>query len=264
MPVFRSDKSEGNFTVMCNHHLRNKHLSLKATGLLCTMLSQPEDWHYTVRGLATICGEGKDSVESGLKELEREGYLIRKRRRLPNGRLGIVDYFIFERPDIAPVVINQPDSQNSEMADPSTVSLPQLNTKGSKEKRDKRGAHLYRVQIEDNIDYDSLVDRYGADEIDPLVELMLEAVVSENPFCMIAKEKLPREVVRSRILKNTMSTIEFVLNEFKNTTKESATQKRICLPLCSTLLSLWITIIDLRSIAMNTSADTMTTDRVIT
>ena len=74
MAVFRVEKTK-DFTIMCNHHLRNTELSLKAKGLLSLMLSLPEDWDYTTKGLAHICKDGVDSITTALKELERHGYL---------------------------------------------------------------------------------------------------------------------------------------------------------------------------------------------
>ena len=73
MAVFRVEKTK-DFTVMSNHHLRNGKLSLKAKGLLSLMLSLPEDWDYTTKGLACICKDGMDSIGSALKELEQHGY----------------------------------------------------------------------------------------------------------------------------------------------------------------------------------------------
>lgn len=70
MAVFRVEKTK-DFTIMSNHHLRNPNLSLKAKGLLSLMLSLPEDWDYTTKGLAQICKEGVDSIGTALKELER-------------------------------------------------------------------------------------------------------------------------------------------------------------------------------------------------
>ena len=78
MAVFRVEKTK-DFTVMSNHHLRNTELSLKAKGLLSLMLSLPEDWDYTTKGLAHICRDGVDSITTALKELERHGYLTRQR-----------------------------------------------------------------------------------------------------------------------------------------------------------------------------------------
>ena len=80
MAVFRIEKTR-DYTVMSNHHLRNAGLSLKSKGLLSMMLSLPEDWNYTTRGLAKICKEGTDSIGSALKELERAGYIVRNRLR---------------------------------------------------------------------------------------------------------------------------------------------------------------------------------------
>ena len=80
MAVFRVEKTK-DFTIMSNHHLRNTELSLKAKGLLSLMLSLPEDWDYTTKGLAHICKDGVDSITTALKELERHGYLTRQRLR---------------------------------------------------------------------------------------------------------------------------------------------------------------------------------------
>ena len=74
MAVFRIEKTR-DYTVMSNHHLRNAGLSLKSKGLLSMMLSLPEDWNYTTRGLAKICKESTDSIGASLKELERAGYI---------------------------------------------------------------------------------------------------------------------------------------------------------------------------------------------
>ncbi len=61
MAVFRVEKTK-DFTIMCNHHLRNRKLSLKAKGLLSLMLSLPEDWDYTTKGLAHICKDGMPAL----------------------------------------------------------------------------------------------------------------------------------------------------------------------------------------------------------
>ena len=74
MAVFRIEKT-GDFTVMSNHHLRNANLSLKAKGLLSLMLSLPEKWDYTTKGLAAICKDGVDSICAGVRELEEHGYV---------------------------------------------------------------------------------------------------------------------------------------------------------------------------------------------
>ena len=93
MAVFRVERNTG-YTVMSNHHLRNKELSLKAKGLLSQMLSLPEDWDYTLAGLSFINREKIDAIREAVKELERAGYIVRSRERDEKGRLRGADYVI--------------------------------------------------------------------------------------------------------------------------------------------------------------------------
>ncbi len=87
MAVFRVEKNSG-YTVMSNNHLRNRNLSLKAKGLLSQMLSLPEDWDYTLQGLARINRESIDAIRQAIRELEQAGEAERKRAaRLENKAL---------------------------------------------------------------------------------------------------------------------------------------------------------------------------------
>jgi len=97
MPVFRVTHTE-KFTVMSNYHLQDVNLSLKAKGLLSMMLSFSDKWNYTIRGLATICKEGVEAIRTGLKELEKIGYLIRRKLRDESGRIIDTEYTIYEWP----------------------------------------------------------------------------------------------------------------------------------------------------------------------
>ena len=100
--IFKIQKNS-NYTAMSNIHLQDKRLSLKAKGLLSLMLSLPADrWRYSIRGLASICRDGVDSVRDGIRELERAGYVIRFRSRKANGQLGEAIYWIYEEPQTAP------------------------------------------------------------------------------------------------------------------------------------------------------------------
>lgn len=83
---------------MANYHLRDISLSLKAKGLLSLMLSLPDGWDYTTKGLACICKDGVDSICSTVKELEKAGYVRRKRLRNELGHLTEVEYTILEKP----------------------------------------------------------------------------------------------------------------------------------------------------------------------
>ena len=97
MAVFRVEKNRG-YTVMSNHHLRNKDLSLKAKGLLSQMLSLPEDWDFTLKGLSLINREQIDAIRAAVRELEQAGYIVRSRERDSQGRLRGADYIIYEQP----------------------------------------------------------------------------------------------------------------------------------------------------------------------
>lgn len=151
MAVFRVEKTK-DFTVMSNHHLRNTELSLKAKGLLSLMLSLPEDWDYTTKGLAHICRDGVDSITTALKELERHGYLTRQRLRNENGQLGDIEYTIHEKPvtgvkqGVSPKRENprqvnprqaKPEQAEPEQAEPEQENPAQLNTNPQKTKKSK-------------------------------------------------------------------------------------------------------------------------------
>ena len=95
MGIFRVEKVK-DYTTISNYHLRDKRLSLKAKGLLTMILALPEDWNFTIRGLSAICKEGVESIGTALKELEKGGYLVRKRVRGADGRMNDTEYNFYE------------------------------------------------------------------------------------------------------------------------------------------------------------------------
>lgn len=252
MAVFRVEKTK-DFTIMSNHHLRNVALSLKAKGLLSLMLSLPENWDYTTKGLARICKDGVDSIGAAIKELEKHGYLTRQRIRDSHGRLGDIEYTIHEQPIATPAPFS-PKRENPEQVNPRQVkpvqgepkleNPSQLNIQESKTEElntDSLSTHqsiypassetsarndridrieAYREIIKENVEYEYLVRRYGSERMDELVELMLETVLSQRPYIRIAGDDYPREIVKSRFLKVTSSHVEYVFDCLdKNTVK---------------------------------------------
>ena len=117
MAVFRVEKTR-DYTVMSNHHLRNVKLSLKAKGLLSLMLSLPENWDYTTKGLSLICKDGIDSINGGIRELEANGYVIRRRLRNEKGQLTITEYTIFEQPQTLDINDIPPKGENPILGNP--------------------------------------------------------------------------------------------------------------------------------------------------
>ena len=253
MAVFRVEKTR-NYTVMSNQHLRDRALSLKAKGLLSLMLSLPEDWDYTTRGLARICRDGLDSICATVRELEGAGYIVRKRERRADGTLGGIEYTILEQPQQAdapkrenPVqaenALDAPKRAFPEQGKPDQDNPTQLNIQEqSKEKQntdvftsfpsfhhgdkslqdDVERRREYREQIRENIDYDYLTNYTNADRerLDELVALMVDTVCSNKAAIRVAGEELPAEVVRARLLKLTGAHLLYVLDRVRENTTD--------------------------------------------
>ena len=249
MAVFRIEKTR-DYTVMSNYHLRDRSLSLKAKGLLSLMLSLPEDWDYTMKGLARICKDGINSISGGIRALEAHGYLIRSRVRSANGQLGSIEYTILEQPKAPSPTQEKPIRENPVQANPM-LDAPiqenpaQLNTKEQNKElsitqgsspipsrpptpREKsrigqnrmRERESYREIILENIDYDILTqdEKLDRDRLDELVELMVDTVCSNREMIRMAGDDYPAEVVRSRFLKLNTSHIEYVLDRMRENT----------------------------------------------
>ena len=131
MAVYRVERTR-DYTVMSNYHLKDTSLSLKAKGLLSMFLSFPDDWNYSTRGLAAICKEGVEAIGNTIKELEKAGYIVRRKLRGSNGRITDTEYVIYEQPqkppapdadgpDTTPPGTAQPDTGNPDMVDPDAV-----------------------------------------------------------------------------------------------------------------------------------------------
>ena len=130
MAVYRVQRTR-DYTVMSNYHLKDKGLTLKSKGLLSMILSLPEEWNYTTRGLASICKEGVDAIGSALKELETAGYIVRRQLRGTNGRITDTEYIIYEQPQPKKPDMLPPDTENPDMVKPDTEKPAELNIEKS-------------------------------------------------------------------------------------------------------------------------------------
>ena len=251
MAVFRIERTR-DYTVMSNHHLRNANLSLKAKGLLSMMLSLPEDWNYTTRGLAKICKEGVDAIGAALRELEAAGYIVRHKLRDRQGRISDTEYVIYEQPQLRKPDTDSPDTENPYMDKPDTEKPAELNIEKSNTEKsitygsstdsipfrdcaadclpEQKGRDAmsvteienYRELILENIEYDCLKQRYPLylDDLNEIVELLVETVCAKRKTTRISGADFPHEIVRSRFLKLDSSHIEFVMDCLqKNTTQ---------------------------------------------
>ena len=252
MSVFRVEKNKG-YTVMSNHHLRNKELTLKAKGLLSQMLSLPENWDYTLAGLSHINKESIDAIRTAVLELEKAGYIERAQGRDEKGKMTAITYTIYEQPQ-SPVLenptSNKPTSENPMQLnkdiqktdlskkeeinkdglntdsipilspDPSPLSQQPLPEKNGKEEKD--AYKIYEELIKDNIEYGHLINtkRLDRDRIDEILDLILETVCSKRKRILIAGDEYPAELVKAKFMKLDSSHIEFVLDCMQeNTTK---------------------------------------------
>ena len=260
MAVFRIERTR-DYTVMSNHHLRNANLSLKAKGLLSMMLSLPEDWNYTTRGLAKICKEGVDAIGAALRELEAAGYIVRHKLRDRQGRISDTEYVIYEQPQLRKPDTDSPYTENPYMDKPDTEKPAELNIEKSNTQKsitqrartdsipfrepaaarppERKGRDAislaemesYRDLILENIEYDYLCREFSTyrEDLDEIVELIVETVCARRKTTRIAGADFPHEVVRSRFLKLDSSHIEFVMECLHNNSTEIRNMKQYLL-----------------------------------
>ena len=257
MAVFRIEKTR-DYTVMSNYHLRDMELSCKACGLLSKMLSLPEEWDYTTRGLARICKDGVDSIGSALKELEKRGYLVRNRLRDGKGRIKDTEYIIYETPHLPSPDTETPDTTGPDMGEPDTAypdtgnpdmdkpdtgeprpeKPAQLNTKKSNTQKSKTDlsstdsffpsapapapatdGRTEREAIREQIEYDYLVNPGNRAQLDELVEIMVEIAINRSPTVKIGRDaEYPASFVQDRFRQLTSEHIEKVLDGIRENT----------------------------------------------
>lgn len=263
MPVFRIERTR-DYTVMSNHHLKNPQLSLKAKGLLSMMLSFPEEWNYSERGLAAICKEGVDAIHSAIKELEKAGYMKRNQLRGKGGRIIDTEYVIYEtphKPDVAP-----PDTGNPDMGSPDAASSSPDNpgeTNTQKQNTQKSNTQVSRTQsfppptpsqgddgltdgytqlceIRDRIEYDYLCSQYRKEQVDELVELMLEVQMNRGKTIRLGQNaEFPTPYVQGRFAKIERDHMEKVLDGInENTTAVKNTRSYLLASLFNSVSTL--------------------------
>lgn len=247
MPVFRVEKTHS-YTVMSNHHLRNKELSLKAKGLLSLMLSLPEDWDYTLTGLAVINRDNKDAIRTAVQELEAAGYVLRMQTTDSRGKFGANEYIIYEFPQNkglsaigAPLLENpttgkpltkKPSSKNPTqistelqktelpMTDEQIISYPisshrqeGTNKNTTRKEADEIDTTALRESIRKQISYELLCEGrpYDREKMDDIIELMLETLCSTQPTMRIAGKDIPLEMVKERYRSINSLHMEYIM-----------------------------------------------------
>lgn len=219
MAVFRVERNTG-YTVMSNHHLRNKELSLKAKGLLSQMLSLPEDWDYTLSGLSYINRESIDAIRTAVWELEKAGYITRRQGRDEKGKMTAIEYTIYEQPqppELDCPVLENPTADNPILENPTTdnptsENPTQLNKdiqrtnlpKKEKSNTDLSSTHsipIHSLKGTVLIECGKLLQR-GGYKIKVLNTINFKKSMRYNPFAYLRSEKDILKLVNT-IIANT-------------------------------------------------------------
>ena len=253
MAVFRVAKTR-DYTVMSNYHLKDKALSLKSKGLLSVMLSLPEDWDYTLKGLACISKDGVDAIREAVRELERAGYIVRTRMRNEKGQLKNTEYVIYERPvPVSKKPVEETPVQESPMLEnpmqdnpvqespaqatpvqenPTQLITNQIKTYESNTQRsnpyqsnpvradgwdemDLGTINRTRFEVMEQIEYDAIVQPHNREILDEIVELMTEALCSTKTRITVSGNDFPAEYVKDRLRKLDCNHIEFIFESLR-------------------------------------------------
>lgn len=257
MAVFRVEKTK-DYTVMSNHHFRNKDLSLKAKGLLSFILSLPEDWDYTLEGLAKLNKDGIDSIRTAINELERAGYLERGRQRDEKGQLKDAEYTIYEQPMLHTPILDNPASgepmlenpiqdkpaqenpmqlniykSNTKELNTDAIKYPSINTAAEEHqettnKPNESWIDRYNktvTEIKKQIDYDSLINTNDREIVDEVVNIMADVMTVYRPKYKIEGELIEREAVIHNFKRVTADKLEICLITYARMSKKVSNTK---------------------------------------
>lgn len=218
---------ERDYTTVHNDFLRDKSLSINARGLLITMLSLPDNWNFSIKGLASILPDGEKKVGSALKELEQQGYLVRE-RIYEFGKLADWNYIISDeklpedvlsksgtksnillhsqKVDVANVDVENlhqenADNQYTNKSNTSSINNLSINLAEKSDMMD---------MIKRNISYDLICTDNNRDMLNDIVELMTDCCTATNTIRVNGQE-MSSEIVKSRMLKLNSEHIVYVI-----------------------------------------------------
>lgn len=240
-----------NYTVMSNYHLQDKKLSLKAKGLLSYMLSLPDDWDYSLKGLTVGCKDGLDSVRTAVLELEEHGYVRRQKVRNAKGQIIDYDYQVYESPvEDTPAVPGKEDGPSDpsaskspksrmkpcsspfldfpNLAEPNLEKATQQNTKrqstnlsgqtAETEDFDQMATRV-RAEFREKLEIDILAKRYAPEMLQELLDNIVEMYCCPLRTQYIGKQAQTTKAIRLRLDKLTSQHVEYIFDVMANTTQ---------------------------------------------
>lgn len=239
--VFRVNKTK-DYTVMSNHHFKNKNLSLKAKGLLSLMLSLPDDWNYSIKGLVTLNKDGRDSVMAAIKELVTEGYIVRRRLRNAKGQAADTEYIISETPmsDFPTQdnpTLGKPKQKNPMQENPTLSNTKLSNTNKSNTQSINHSSNSQTEnsnvenyvenfddiisEVKEQIDYIRFIqEKKSTDSLDEIVNIIAEIYISHKGR-KINGCTIPYTVIESVFRKLDYDCIQYVIDCIEEQSKKS-------------------------------------------
>lgn len=183
------NRTQNNFTMISNTILRDRELSMKDRGVLCTICSLPDGWNFSIRGLCSLVKDGEDSIRASVKHLEKEGYIKRNSIRI-HGKYAIELEVFTEKKESG----NTPPSGIFRHGKTATEKPPRVDRHGLTEavnpaqynneyiKRNINKDNQYVNQSEDSREMDGLNEEYRqliADQIE--LPCLLEMAQAKSP-----------------------------------------------------------------------------------
>lgn len=239
--VFRVNKTK-DYTVMSNHHFKNKNLSLKAKGLLSLMLSLPDNWNYSIKGLVALSKDGRDSVMAAIKELVAEGYIVRRRLRNAKGQAADTEYIISEipmsdfptqdsptlgKPKQKKPMQENPTLLNTNKSNTNIIKYPSINY-SSNSTQQKENVENYVenfddiiCEVKEQIDYIRFIqEKKSTDKLEEIVNIIAEIYISHKDR-KINGCTVPYIAIESTFRKLNYDCIQYVMDCIEEQSKKS-------------------------------------------
>ena len=253
MPKLKK-KITRDFTTVHNTMLRDMRLGATERGLLLTMLSLPDDWNFSIKGLCCILPDGYTKIATALKNIEKTGYLVR-RRIYTDGKITDWEYLFSDEPMSDVELVENSDgtelleSENLELENLILGNLKQENLELEKSCDNKRNNNQvsnnqissdqasihqsdgltireqYTELVKTNIEYEEYAewirlfarDYMTVQELNEIVSIIVNAITSEKKSDRICGQEFPREIIRSVMLKVDRGCVERTIETMKHT-----------------------------------------------
>lgn len=233
------NKTQGNYTIVSQNIMRDRNLSLTERGMLLTLLSLPDNWNLTIKGLCQILPDGKDRVSKTLNSLIEKGYITREQNRDGGGKFDSTNLEVHESPIASPSPLPEdpgrkiikefpikpesspcpenPDAGNRDTGKPHPENPPQyINNKSNNYK-----SIIQEVCKEDtltNNEYEDLVSKFGKGNVDYQIQRIknrgYKGCLNYNTVKTWCRERLDRPTTFQNSPPKTNTFCNFQQNKY--------------------------------------------------